>query len=107
MHVRNYESLEVFEIEKLEVSGIVVSKFQNVATHELKHLLFSKLQNLKVLEMLSCWKCILLEVLKTEIINKGIPSTAQHTDSHPCTRPPSWGTRGNMVNTNGRGKNRF
>ena len=23
--------------------------------------------------------------------SKRIPSTPQHTDSHPCTRPPSWG----------------
>ena len=22
--------------------------------------------------------------------SKGIPSTPQHSDSHPCTRPPSW-----------------
>ena len=28
--------------------------------------------------------------------SKGSPSTPQLTDSHPCTRPPSWGTRGNM-----------
>ena len=28
--------------------------------------------------------------------NKGIPGTAQHTDSHPCTRTRSWGTRGSL-----------
>ena len=26
-------------------------------------------------------------------LSKGIPSSPQHTDSHPCTRPPSWRTR--------------
>ena len=25
--------------------------------------------------------------------SKGAPSTPQHSDSHPCTRPPSWGTQ--------------
>ena len=25
--------------------------------------------------------------------DKGIPSTPTHTDSDPCTRPPSWGTQ--------------
>ena len=30
---------------------------------------------------------------------EGIPSTPQHTDSHACTRPPSWVTRGNMGGT--------
>ena len=28
------------------------------------------------------------------------PTPPQHTDSHPCTRPPSWVTRGNMGDTN-------
>ena len=34
--------------------------------------------------------------------SKGIPSTPRHTDSHPCTRPPSWGTRGSLGDTSGR-----
>ena len=34
----------------------------------------------------------------------GIPSTPQHTDSHLCTWPPSWGTRGSLGDTSGREK---
>ena len=30
------------------------------------------------------------------------PPGPQHTDSHPCTRPPSWGTGGNLGDTRGR-----
>ena len=29
------------------------------------------------------------------------PPTHQHTDSHPCTRPPSWATWGNLGDTSG------
>ena len=41
------------------------------------------------------WICIsyLSKNMNFYISSKGIPSTPQHTDSHPCTRPPSWGTR--------------
>ena len=28
--------------------------------------------------------------------SKRIPTTPQHTDSHPCTRLPTWGTRGSL-----------
>ena len=31
------------------------------------------------------------------------PPTPQQTDSHPCTRSPSWVTRGNLLETSGRG----
>ena len=30
---------------------------------------------------------------------EGVPATPEHTDSHPCTSPPSWGTRGNLGDT--------
>ena len=29
----------------------------------------------------------------------GVPPTPQHTVSHHCTRPPSWGTRANLGGT--------
>ena len=29
------------------------------------------------------------------------PPTPQHADSHPCTRPPSWGTRVSLGDTSG------
>ena len=37
---------------------------------------------------------------------KTYPPTPQRTDSHPCTSPPSWGTRGNLGETSGYSANR-
>ena len=50
-----------------------------------------KLWNFETLEP---WNFVFFFIFK-----QGNPPTPQHTDSHPSTRPPSWGTRGNLGDT--------
>ena len=84
----------------------VIVVFVGIVCHT-HHVLFSmsrfaiwKLRNFAILKLWNVETLALWDQETFVFSSTWIPSTPQHTDSHPCTRPLSWGTRGNILRDN-------
>ena len=82
--------LGIYTFEKLRIRKRVKEQETEIRKYGHLKLTFEALVNL-IFEIL---KMIHLEIVDVKIDNLDTQKmNPQHTDSQPCTRPPSWGTQ--------------